>query len=46
MITATIVLLVLLLVAGFPMMVPLLGAASLLVFVFLAPIEPSLSFSR
>jgi tripartite ATP-independent transporter DctM subunit len=34
--------LVLLLVAGFPMMVPLLAAALVLVVVFLAPVDPSL----
>ena len=41
--TAVIVsILVLLLAAGFPMMVPLLAAAFVLVVVFLAPVEPSL----
>ncbi|MGH0033869.1 MAG: TRAP transporter large permease [Myxococcota bacterium] len=37
-----VLLLVLLLAAGFPMMVPLLAAALLLVGVFLAPVDPSL----
>jgi len=42
-VTAVIVsILVILLAAGFPMMVPLLAAAFVLVVVFLAPVEPSL----
>lgn len=42
MIVATVVLLVVLLALGFPMMVPLLAAAFVLVVVFLAPVDPSL----
>jgi len=41
-IAVTAILLVLLLVAGFPMMVPLLAAALLLVVGFLAPVDPAL----
>lgn len=42
MIVITTLILVLLLLAGFPMMVPLLGAALFLVIAFLAPVDPSL----